>query len=72
MNGKALVDAMDAYQASRWLALYEAVNVIADHAKFKNIKFDKVNFKSNAIESYVNHNSNIIYRRMVGDERRAK
>lgn len=72
MNGKALVEAMDDYQASRWLALCEAIDVISEHAKRKNIRFDKLCFKSNAIEDYVNHNSNIIYRRMVGDERRVK
>lgn len=70
MNGKALVEAMDDFQASRWLALCEAVEVISDYTKKKKLKFGDVSFKSNAIEDYVNHNSNIIYRKLVGDERR--
>ena len=72
MNGKALVEAMNDFQTSRWLALCEAVELIADHAKKKKVKFETLNFKSNAIEAYVNHNSNIIYRKLVGQERRTK
>ena len=71
LTGKQLVDQMDAFQASRWCALFEAVNVIADHARRKNVKFNKIAMKSNAIEEYVNHNSNIIYRKLVGEERRS-
>ena len=70
MNGKALVEAMDDFQTSRWLALCEAVEVISEYTKKKKLKFNEVNFKSNAIEDYVNHNSNIILRKLVGQEKR--
>lgn len=51
------VDTMNKEQLSRWLALYEAINLISNKARRKEVNFNKLLLKSNAIEDYIYENS---------------
>jgi len=61
---KLNVDVMNNYQLSRWLALTEAVNIIAEMADDKRADFENINLKPIAIEKYVDNMSDIINRRL--------
>lgn len=66
MDDKINVEEMNDFQVSRWLALYEAVNLIADKAEENGKKFDVIHLKPKAIDRCVNHNADIIYRKLTG------
>jgi len=54
------VEDMTDLQISRWAALVEAINLISEKAKNKNILFKKIALKQNAIQKYVDSASDII------------
>jgi hypothetical protein len=55
----------EASELSRWIALYEAVNTIADKAEEKNIPFDKVELKPIAIHKYMDATENNILKKVL-------
>jgi hypothetical protein len=55
----------EASELSRWIALYEAVNTIADKAEEKNIPFDMVELKPLAIHKYMDSTENIILKKVL-------
>lgn len=59
------VEEMGGLELSRWLALFEGVNIIADTAKEHGVKFSSLHIKPLALEKYVDSNSEIIYRSLT-------
>ena len=55
----------EASELSRWIALYEAVNTIADKAEEKNISFDKIDLKPIAIHKYMDATENVILKKVL-------
>lgn len=55
----------EASQLSRWIALYDAVNTIADKAEEKGIPFDDVEIKPLAIHKYIEATENIILKKVL-------
>lgn len=55
---------MDNIKLSRWLALYDGVNIIADAAESNGEIFNNKQLKSQALTDYVNTASTMIYRTM--------
>lgn len=55
----------EASELSRWIALYEAVNTIADKAEEKNIPFDRVELKPLAIHKYMDATENTILKKVL-------
>lgn len=53
---------------SKWMALYEAVNMIANKAEEKNIPFTKVEIKPLAIHKYMESTENIFLRKILKQE----
>jgi hypothetical protein len=52
----------ESMELSRWIALYEAVNLIADAAEDKNIPFEKVEIKPLDVRDYIDKVEDIINR----------
>lgn len=55
----------EASTLSRWIALYEAVNAIADKAEEKNIPFEKIELKPLAIHKYMDATENTILKKVL-------
>ena len=53
---------------ARWIALYEAVNIIIDKAEDKKIPLDKVIFKPLDIRDYIASTEDIIARKILSQE----
>jgi hypothetical protein len=49
---------------ARWMALYEAINIIADASEKKNISFEK-NIKPIAISKYIKSTENMYLRKIL-------
>lgn len=62
----------DASTLSRWIALYEAVNIIADKAEEKGIPIEKVEFKPLAIHKYMESTENIILTKILEEQYKIK
>lgn len=55
----------EASQLARWIALFEAVNMVADKAEEKNIPFNKVDIKPLAIYKYMESTENIFLNKVL-------
>jgi hypothetical protein len=55
----------DASKLSRWICLYEAVNMIGDKAQEKNIPFEKVEIKPLAIYKYMESTEDIMLKKIL-------
>ena len=64
-----IIDNMNNFQISRWIALYEAVNIIADKVEQSGGVFGYTHMKPSAIENYVETVSSDIYKSLVKKER---
>ena len=53
---------------ARWIAFYEAVNLIIDNAEDKNIPLDKVVFKPLKIREYIESTEDLILRKLLRQE----
>jgi hypothetical protein len=53
---------------ARWIALYEAVNSIADKAEDRGINFEKLDIKPLAVRDYIEATENIILRKILKQE----
>jgi hypothetical protein len=53
---------------ARWIALYDAINSIADKAQDKGISFDKLDIKPLAVRDYIEATENIILRKLLKQE----
>ena len=65
-NNKHLTD--ETSQWARWIALYEAVNLIIDKAESKNIKLEDIVFKPLDIKDYIASTEDIILRKLLKEE----
>lgn len=52
---------------ARWMALYEAVNIIADKGEEKGKKLNEIEFKPLDIKEYINSVEDIISRKILQD-----
>jgi hypothetical protein len=52
---------------ARWIALYEAVNIIADKGEEKGIKLEKIEFKPLDIKDYIEGVQDIIHRKILAE-----
>jgi len=57
---------MSPLQLSRWIALFEGVNIIADEAKKYGKRFNYMHIKQPALEEYVNKISMLVYKELTG------
>jgi hypothetical protein len=57
------------YVLSRWAALYESVNMIADKAEEKQIPFENIDLKPLKILEYVESTSDIIMRKLLEENK---
>lgn len=48
-----IFDKMSNFELSRWIALFEAVNIIAEKANDVGSNFENINIKQPAIEKYI-------------------
>lgn len=62
LSERKIVSDMTKHQLSRWLSLFEAVNIIAEGAEESGVKFNNLSIKKNALDDYIKHTSDIIYR----------
>jgi hypothetical protein len=53
---------------ARWIAFYEAVNLIIDNAEDKNIPLEKVVFKPLKIREYIESTEDLILRKLLRQE----
>lgn len=62
----------DIYTLSRWAALFESVNMIADKAEEKKLNFDSIELKPLKILEYVDSTSDIIMRKLLEENKKTK
>lgn len=53
---------------ARWIALYEAINLIADKCEEKGVPFEKIVFKPLEIRDYIASTEDIIARKILNQE----
>lgn len=53
---------------SKWMALYEAVNIIADKAEEKNVPLDDVEFSPLDIRDYIASTQDIYLRKILQED----
>ncbi len=56
------------YILSRWAALFDAIDMIADTAEEKNIPFETVNLNPLDIRDYVDATSDIVMRKLLQEQ----
>lgn len=57
---------------ARWMALYEAVNIIADKAEERGIPLEKIDFKPLDIRDYISSTENIILMKILEEDYKIK
>ena len=62
---------MSNFEKSRWMALYEAVNVIADKADDRKVDFKKLSIKQPALTKYINSSCDSICQYLETEEEKA-
>lgn len=58
------VDEMSIQTLSRWIALYNGINIIAEEAEKNGRKFNYMHIKQPALEDYVNTISADVYKEL--------
>ncbi len=58
----------DASTLSKWIALYEAVNIISDKAEQRGISPEKIVYKRKAIRDYITSTEDIILKRILKED----
>ena len=53
---------------ARWIALYEAINCLADKAEEKGVKFEKLDLKPLKILEYIKSTEDVILRKLLKKE----
>lgn len=57
----------EATSLSKWMALYDAVNLIYDKAKEKGIKNEKIVYKPKAIKNFIKSTEDIYLKKILRD-----
>ncbi len=65
-----LMETLDDFQMSRWLALFDGINIIAENADKVGEDWGDLYIKQPALEDYVEKTSVLIYRELTGKELR--
>jgi hypothetical protein len=55
----------EASNTSKWIALYEAVNIVADKAEDKGISPEDIVYKPKAIRDYIESTQDIIMKKIL-------
>ncbi len=58
----------EASTLARWMAMFEAVNLVADKAEEKNISPEDIVYKPKAIQDYIEKTQDIILRKLLEQE----
>jgi len=58
------IEEMTNFQLARWASLVEAVNIIAEKAEEKSLKFKRISLKQPALRKYIESTCDIICRKM--------
>jgi hypothetical protein len=58
----------EASNLSKWIALYEAVNIVADKAEEKGVSPEDVVYKPKAIRDYIESTQDIIMKKILQQE----
>lgn len=53
---------------AKWIALFEAVNIVAEKAHDKGIPYDKVEYKPKAISEYIKSTQDIFHRKLLEEQ----
>ena len=61
---------MSLFEASRWEALTEAVNIIADECEERKINFNRVKLEPIVLRKYVENTCDTIYQKIAKDRER--
>ena len=59
------VEEMTSFQLARWAALVDGVNLVAEKADERNIKFDDINFRQLALQKYVDSTCDNICKQII-------
>lgn len=59
----------DSYQFSRWIALYEAVNIIFEHSQERNKNFADVELKPLAIQKFVDIKADEVLQQIYANQK---
>ncbi|MDD4110039.1 MAG: hypothetical protein PHS54_00635 [Clostridia bacterium] len=68
MSDRNLKD-MSVFEQSRWYALMEAVNLIADECEERHINFNKIKISPLDIEKYIEGTCDIFARKIIEDQK---
>ena len=68
MSDKKLED-MSIFEQSRWYALMEAVNLIADECEERHIDFDTIKISPLDVEKYIEGTCDIFARKIIEDQK---
>jgi hypothetical protein len=69
LNNKSTFD--NSLYYARWIALYEAINMIADEAEQRNKKFENLKLSPVKIKKYIASVEDQIQRKLIGEELKA-
>ena len=64
------VNEMSVDELSRWYALYEAVNLIADECEERNIDFETLNLEPLSLRKYIEKTSDIFGKKVIEEQDR--
>ena len=70
ISGKELVNGMSNLQLSRWIALFDGINIIDEKMETSGITWDDKNIKHPALEDYVDNISVLVLRELTEGERK--
>ena len=62
---KKTTHALSLYEASRWYALIDAINVVSEKCEDKKINFDSIELKPLELLKYVNNVSDTVYNKLL-------
>lgn len=68
----AKVKGMTDFEMSRWFALVDAVNMVADMAEQRNVDFSKLDIKPSAIEHYIEATCDIYCKKLQEENNKLK
>ena len=68
LTSKELIDGMSDLQLSRWIALFDGINIINENMEYSGKRWDDTNIKHPALEEYVDNISVLILRELTGKE----
>jgi len=55
----------EAATLAKWMAMYEAINIVADKAEEKGIPPEEIVYKPKAIQDYIDKTQDIILRKLL-------